>query len=367
MINIDLSKLNPENANTPLIRNDAMLTVGELRYTLDSLQKNYNKDIISFTDNVSQRPFLNFTDANINFKTTDLSKFTVLDNFNTNDKNQILKIAMSNVDATHFSLENIKFELAEKQKNMNAHWISFYDKFVIAFSCILMFFIGAPLGAIIRKGGLGMPIVFAVLIFIAFHFINTFGKKVAEENGITPFLGCWMSTLILAPFAIILTVKATDDRGFTFNIDWFIPLMNKLFSKKNKTIENTVSNSIKMEEKLEPILEPINVESISSFYKRYTIFSRLALVSNLLLIVIYYFESIGENVKVLLEIILIVSLVINFLKANQFSIKMDKELKIKNDLKWITSLLASVPFYFIFYIFNFMHYKKLISNSKKSI
>jgi len=227
----------------------------------------------------------------------------------------------------------------------------------------LMFFIGAPLGAIIRKGGLGMPIVFAVLIFIAFHFINTFGKKVAEENGITPFLGCWMSTLILSPFAIILTVKATDDRGFTFNVDWFLPLLRKIFPKKNKSIENTVSDSIKMEEKL----ESVNLESISLLYKKHTIFSQLALVSNLLLIGIYYFESLGENVKVVLEIILIVSLVVSILKANQFSVKMDKELKIKNDSNWITTLLAAIPFYFIFYIFHFIHYKKLISNSKKSI
>jgi lipopolysaccharide export system permease protein len=53
----------------------------------------------------------------------------------------------------------------------------------------MMFFIGAPLGAIIRKGGLGLPIIFAVLIFISFHFINTFGKKIAQENGMSPFMG----------------------------------------------------------------------------------------------------------------------------------------------------------------------------------
>ena len=100
-----------------------------------------------------------------------------------------------------------------KQKNINNHWIALYDKFVIAFACILMFFIGAPLGAIIRKGGLGLPIVFAILIFIIFHFINTFGKKVAQESGITPFMGTWMSSFVLTPLALLLTYRATNDNG----------------------------------------------------------------------------------------------------------------------------------------------------------
>jgi lipopolysaccharide export system permease protein len=117
-----------------------------------------------------------------------------------------------------------------KQKNINSHWIALYDKFVIAFACILMFFIGAPLGAIIRKGGLGLPIVFAILIFIIFHFINTFGKKVAQENGITPFLGCWMSTIVLSPLAILLTYRATNDIGL-INMDVILAPFQKIYQK----------------------------------------------------------------------------------------------------------------------------------------
>jgi lipopolysaccharide export system permease protein len=93
-----------------------------------------------------------------------------------------------------------------------------------------MFFIGAPLGAIIRKGGLGLPIVFAILIFIIFHFINTFGKKVAQENGITPFLGCWMSTIVLSPLAILLTYRATNDIGL-INMDVILAPFQKIYQK----------------------------------------------------------------------------------------------------------------------------------------
>jgi lipopolysaccharide export system permease protein len=99
-----------------------------------------------------------------------------------------------------------------------------------------MFFIGAPLGAIIRKGGLGLPIVFAVLIFIFFHFVNTFGKKVAQENGIPPFLGCWLSTFLLLPLAVLLTYRATNDSGL-INFDGILTPIQKIFEKlKSKNI-----------------------------------------------------------------------------------------------------------------------------------
>ncbi len=94
----------------------------------------------------------------------------------------------------------------------------------------MMFFIGAPLGAIIRKGGLGLPIIFAVLIFITFHFINTFGKRFAQENGMTPFMGSWMSSIVLTPLAILLTYRATNDIGL-INIDVILEPIRKFIQK----------------------------------------------------------------------------------------------------------------------------------------
>ena len=93
-----------------------------------------------------------------------------------------------------------------------------------------MFFIGAPLGAIIRKGGLGLPIIFAMLIFITYYFINTFGKKLAQESGISPFLGSWVSSFILIPLAVYLTRKATNDSG-SINFDAVTEPIKNLFLK----------------------------------------------------------------------------------------------------------------------------------------
>jgi lipopolysaccharide export system permease protein len=145
-------------------------------------------------------------------------------------KSEILKIASSNVTSTGYSIDATKVNLDNKQKNINNHLLAFYDKFVIAFACFMMFFIGAPLGAIIRKGGLGLPIIFAVLIFISYHFINTFGKKIAQENGISPFMGSWMSSFILSPLAILLTYRATNDIGL-INMDAILAPIQKIFKK----------------------------------------------------------------------------------------------------------------------------------------
>ncbi|GEM55519.1 permease [Flavobacterium branchiophilum] len=212
VINIDLTKLDNVNLNDEsVVNSDNMLNVSELKYTLDSLNQNYKKDVISFTDNIYQRTGIVFLSKTNPLVTSE--KKAILDNFSPTEQAEIVKIALNNLTSINFSIDSSKNDLEYKQRNINSHLISLYVKFVISFSCILMFFIGAPLGAIIRKGGLGLPIVFAVLIFIIFHFINTFGKKVAEENGMTPFLGTWMSTMVLLPLAIFLTYKATNDMG----------------------------------------------------------------------------------------------------------------------------------------------------------
>ena len=229
IINIDLAKLNTIDLNDESVTNsDTMLNVSELNYTIDSLNKNFKKDIISFTDNIYLRTGISNINKKIKSKTLDINS---LDKFENNKKIEILTTAVNNIESTIFSIDGSKMEIEYKQKSINEHLIALNDKFVVAFSCLLMFFIGAPLGAIIRKGGLGLPIVFAVLIFVIFHFVNTFGKKLAQENAISPFLGCWLSTFILFPLAILLTYRATNDMTISINFDFITKPFKKIFNK----------------------------------------------------------------------------------------------------------------------------------------
>jgi len=89
--------------------------------------------------------------------------------------------------------------------------VEYHRKFTLSFACMLLFLIGAPLGAIIRKGGLGMPLVIAVVFFMAFHILNITGEKLAKSQAVPPWLGMWMSTLMLLPLAIWLITAARND------------------------------------------------------------------------------------------------------------------------------------------------------------
>ena len=92
--------------------------------------------------------------------------------------------------------------------------------------------IGAALGAIIRKGGLGLPMVLAVVIFLTFHYVGLFGKNAAEDNSISPFFGSWLSQFIFAPIAFYFAYKASTDQG-VFNVDNVIEPLKKQWNKIN--------------------------------------------------------------------------------------------------------------------------------------
>jgi lipopolysaccharide export system permease protein len=246
IINFDLAPLQKTDMETDQISNtNNMLNINELRYTLDSLENNHKKDIVSYTENMKQRYTSFYAKPVKNSVKDTVAKERVIKNENINDLMSLLQphqipaiydIAKANVANTKFSIEGSKYELEGKIKNINNHWLALYDKFVIAYACLLMFFIGAPIGAIIRKGGLGLPIVFAMVVFIVYHFINVFGKKLAQEDGITPFLGSWMSSIILTPIAILLTYRATNDIGLV-NMDVILQPFLKLFKKNTQPVE----------------------------------------------------------------------------------------------------------------------------------
>jgi lipopolysaccharide export system permease protein len=127
-------------------------------------------------------------------------------------------------------------------QHIDKKWIQkfvneWHRKFTLSFACIIFFFIGAPLGAIIRKGGLGMPVIVSVLFFIIYYIISMTGERAARELAMSPFLGMWISSIVILPLGVILTYKATTDSSI-LNIEAYINFFKKisptkLFSKKN--------------------------------------------------------------------------------------------------------------------------------------
>ncbi|MES2485804.1 MAG: LptF/LptG family permease [Bacteroidota bacterium] len=243
IMNIDLSQLNKDNMDDQEItQTNNMLTASELNFTIDSLQKNYNEEAKNIALSIASRPnnVLNpvrtaVPKDSIAVKKKDSLPASLLNLVEKADRPRVLELAGNNITSVEYVADSGEKKMFEKIKNINNHFIALHEKYVIAYACLLMFFIGAPLGAIIRKGGLGLPIVFAVLIFIVYHFVNTFGKKLAQENGIDPILGSWMSSIVLTPLAVLFTYRATNDMGVSINFDWITTPVAKLFTAKSPT------------------------------------------------------------------------------------------------------------------------------------
>jgi lipopolysaccharide export system permease protein len=152
-------------------------------------------------------------------------------NFTDSVYRKIFATAESNVKSVKGMAEIYKSDNFLQQLNLNRYKIEWHRKITLAVSCLILFLIGAPLGAIIRKGGFGMPFVTAVLFFVIYRFLNVFSEKVAEAGNITPFQGMWLPAGILSVIAIILFYFANiDSKIFTKN--FYTSAFN--FTKKNK-------------------------------------------------------------------------------------------------------------------------------------
>lgn len=126
--------------------------------------------------------------------------------------------------------------LEETNRVYRLHWVEWHKKFTLSAACLIFFFIGAPLGAIIRKGGLGLPVVISVLIFIFYYIINVSGEKMAKTGEWEIAFGLWLSSMVLAPIGAFLTYKANNDSAM-FNIEGYtLPI--KRFMEKMKKLRN---------------------------------------------------------------------------------------------------------------------------------
>lgn len=136
--------------------------------------------------------------------------------------NSAIQSARNSMSMMNYDESSLKDNINKLYKDQN-EW---YKKFALPFSIVIFFLIGAPLGAIIRKGGLGMPVVISVAFFVIYYVISITGEKMSREGTIDAFIGTWISSFILLPVAIFLTYKATNDSPI-LNADWYIKIYNK--------------------------------------------------------------------------------------------------------------------------------------------
>lgn len=225
----DLSALARLNYDDSTFKNFyQMLSVRQLGVAIDSL----NKGIDTFYRREKSEVSVFFNFRNFNDKTWDSASkkipFTTLPEMVPDSARTVI---FSRVQSQITSLKNINdsklIEYNEQKKQLQLHLIEWHRKFALSTACLVLFLIGAPLGSIIRKGGIGLPFVFALLFFIIFHLMNTFGEKLAKQNVFNAFSGMWLSTFVLIPIGIFLTYKAMHDSQL-FNKEYYYRISKKI-------------------------------------------------------------------------------------------------------------------------------------------
>ncbi len=146
------------------------------------------------------------------------------------------RYARQNAEAVVNSAKFAEQDVYYRDMSMRSYQVEYHNKFTFSLACLLFFFIGAPLGSIIRKGGIGIPLVITVAFFTFYFMITAFGKNMASSGEMSAFGGVWLSTLVLIPICILLTYKATVDSSM-MSAETYEKLFKKIKSKLQSIIK----------------------------------------------------------------------------------------------------------------------------------
>jgi len=238
-INIDISSFNDEDTldEEQIKEHQGMLSITQL----DSISKSKKIAYDEYVGNISN-DFYILMSAKKLYKYPDSIhdknlKSEILDNFDLKNRSIVLDQSLENLKRAKDRNLNQKKSFKDRRKLLNLYDYEFYYRISFSLACLVLFFIGAPLGSIIRKGGFGLPMIIAITVFVIYFFISKLGENLSEESAISATLGSWLSTLVLFPFGILLTRRAAKGMGI-FNIDAVFDNIQKFFGKFTKITSN---------------------------------------------------------------------------------------------------------------------------------
>ncbi|MFD2823795.1 LptF/LptG family permease [Lacinutrix iliipiscaria] len=285
-INVDLSEENDVDLDDKNISNKhSMLNISALNYTIDSLTVEKQKEYDEFSTNLYDRTYVGQLNSGLKPKTNDsIYKGVILDLFDDRKKIQLLDLAINTANSTQQIISTKNNSFKNKNSNYNRHIIALHEKFALGIACIILFFVGAPLGALIRKGGIGLPMVIAILLFLTYHFIGIFALNSAKEGSLNPVFASWFSTLIMLPLGVYLTKRATADRGL-FEFDHILEPIKKVLKIKSDakaaSTKKIKENLVKEEDKAQ----------VNLLLKAYSFYSKTALIfyiTGLILFILFF-------------------------------------------------------------------------------
>lgn len=233
----DLSVLQKQQTNDSIFsKNFKMLSARQLSFNIDSLKKD-RKNIDATFNKIKHKELIY---SSLPEKTWKQSNSTILPGdykkmFSDSINNKIKQYALNKIASIKSSIIQFKVDKELKATDITLHLVEWHRKYAISLACLILFFIGAPLGAIIKKGGLGMPLVVAIVFFLIFHLLSMFGEKFVKQGILSPAMGMWLAIIVLAPVGAFLTYKAMHDSQL-FNKDFYTRQLKKIKAifRKNK-------------------------------------------------------------------------------------------------------------------------------------
>ena len=232
----DLSQLNLQKTSDSLFMNNIrMKTMRQLDVDLDSLKKVPDS---SFKRNLSQLStyikYSRFKDSFPSKKISTIKEIIPAKKISSFDslipdslKPEVDMQALNDALSTKNLLEMTSSEYKNQTNDYTQHLIEWHKKLSLSVACLVLFFIGAPIGSIIRKGGLGLPLVMALVFFMIFYLLNIFGEKFTKDHVLVPIVGMWLPVIVLSPVGFFLTYKAMHDSQL-FNKEYYYRLFKNL-------------------------------------------------------------------------------------------------------------------------------------------
>ena len=211
-----------------------MMNLKQLRFFIDSVQQQVNGSIVTNYKLVT--PYIKY--FSIPAKSVVVKKFLPADKLGVlkSQKLENQMMTLSSASAEVRSIKDVIKNRADRYKSdsmtIRRYASEVQKKYTLSAACIALFLIGAPLGAIIRKGGLGLPVVISVIFFLIYYIISTIGEKSVKAGNVSTFFGMWVAIIILTPIGLFLSYKAATDSSI-FDIELYKRFFTKLIKRKS--------------------------------------------------------------------------------------------------------------------------------------
>ncbi|QIK61323.1 YjgP/YjgQ family permease [Dysgonomonas sp. HDW5A] len=332
---------------TQIAKNVSQLraSVDSLTTIVDSLNINDRKVMLKYTY-LSYRNNYQTDTTQVQEEKLDYSYSldSVLNSLSPSERVSVYSEAMSRAEANKNDFMFRSISKIDTQKKIRQHNVELQRKFTLSFACLIFFFIGAPLGAIIRKGGLGMPVVVSVILFIIYYIIDNLGYKMARDGVWAVWQGVWLSSFILFPLGVFITYKAINDSAL-FNADAYRNYYVKLFGDRSLMTLN---------------------ELFSTYDKRakdaLKVFAAFLLTSIAVTLTKGFISSTFSVLQWISGILYLFLLIDIFFTRQEFYSRVKEKIEISGI---ILNFTIGIPFYFILYFLHKNKMKKVLLSYKE--